>query len=106
MFAPFGSLERYTYAAMKHLYNIKALRQAKLHRLLLLVSGILANCGAAPGGSADQTAVRFPTPTIAPALAQPIPPVPVLVASATPSLAVSNPVATQGTVIRVDASQN
>jgi len=93
---------------MKHSYNIQALRQTKLRCcLLVLVSLILANCGgAAPGDSATESAVPFPTPTIAPALAQPISPVPVSVAPAASPSSASSPGTTQGTVIRVDASQN
>ena len=93
---------------MKHSSNIQALRQTKLCCcLLVLVSFILTNCGgAAPGEPADESAVRVPTPSIAPALAQPVSPVPVSVASAAPASAVSSPVVTQGPVIRVDSSQN
>jgi glycosyl hydrolase family 44 len=94
---------------MKHSYNIQALRQTKLCCcLLVLVSFILTNCsGAVPGEPVNEATVRFPTPTTAPVLAQPVSPVPVSVAPpASPSPAVSSPVATQGTVIRVDASQN
>src|SRR5215212_1457891 len=94
---------------MKHSYNIQALRQTKLRCCqLVLVSLILANCGGAvPGDSATESPARFPTPTIAPALAQPETPVPVSVApAASPLSAASNPGVAQGTVIRVDASQN
>ena len=93
---------------MKHSYNIQALQQTKLrYCLLVLVSFILANCGGVPGDSATESPARFPTPTIAPALAQPVSPVPVSVTpAASPTSAASNPGVTQGTVIRVDASQN
>src|SRR6186713_2998166 len=93
---------------MKHPYNIPALRQTKLrYYLLVLVSIILANCGGALGDTVTELPASFPTPTIAPALAQPATPVPVSVApEASPSSAVSNPGVAQGTAIRVDASQN
>jgi hypothetical protein len=93
---------------MKHSYNIQALRQTKLRcYLLVLVSIILANCGGAPGDSATQSPASFPTPTIAPLLAQPATPVPVSVTpAASPLSAVPNHEGAQGTVIRVDASQN
>src|SRR5215212_2289997 len=94
---------------MKHSYNIQALGQTKLRCcLLVLVSLILANCGGVvPGNAVTESPVRFPTPTIASALTQPETPVPVSVApAASPSSAVSTAGATQGTVIRVDASQN
>jgi hypothetical protein len=90
---------------MKHSINIQALQQTKLRCcLLVLISLILASCG---GAVPAEPAPRFPTPTIAPALAQPAIPVPVTVTpAASPSSAVSSPVAVQGTVIRVDAAQN
>jgi Glycoside hydrolase family 44 len=88
---------------MKYSYNIQALRQTKLRcYLLVLVLLSLTNCGGvAPGAPANESAARFPTPTIAPSLAQPVSPVPVSVARA----AVSSPVAAQATLIHVDASQ-
>ncbi|MEP7191062.1 MAG: glycoside hydrolase family 44 protein, partial [Roseiflexaceae bacterium] len=59
------------------------------------------------GDSADEPPARFPTPTIAPALAQPLSPVPASVApAASPVSAMSSPEAAQATVIRVDAAQN
>jgi hypothetical protein len=94
---------------MKHSYNILALRQTKLRCcLLVLVSLILANCGGAvPGDSATESPARFPTPSIAPVLAQPETPVPVsAVPAASPTSAAANPGGAQGTVIRVDATQN
>src|SRR4051812_27890985 len=107
--ASFGSPECYTNANMEYSTNIQALRQAKLRCcLLVLVSLILANCGGAlPANPVGQSTARFPTPTIAPMLAQPLSPVPVSVPpAASPISAVSSSVAAQGTVIHVDASQN
>jgi len=94
---------------MKYSINIQALRQTKLRCCLLVLAAlILANCsGTLPATPTSAATARFPTPTIAPALAQPVSPVPVSSApAALPSAAVSSPVAAQGTVIRVDASQN
>src|ERR1041384_1548709 len=94
---------------MKHSYNIQALGLTKLRCcLLVLVSLILGNCGGVvPGNAVTESPVRFPTPTIASALMQPETPVPVSATpAAAPSSAVTNPGAAQGTVIRVDSSQN
>jgi len=94
---------------MKLSTNIQPLRQTNLRCcLLVLISLILTNCGGAlPAKPVDQSTVRFPTPTIAPALAQSLSPVPVSVAPAlSPVSAMSSPVAAQGTVIRVDVYQN
>jgi hypothetical protein len=94
---------------MKHSYTIPTLRQTKLRcYLLVLVSFVLISCGGVvPGGAVDNLPEDYPTPTIAPALAQPTSPVPVTADSAaSPTPAASSPVVAQGTVIRVDAARD
>src|ERR1700712_3689250 len=91
---------------MKHFIKLIADRYAGLF-LLVFVAMVLTNCGGvASVETTPSPAAQFPTPTIAPAMAPPASPVPTSAANATPSSSTDQPGAAQGTVIRIDATQN
>jgi hypothetical protein len=93
---------------MKHPYTLTIHRNTRLPiGTLSLVSMLLANCSGTAPVQPSSPAARFPTPTMAPALAPLTSPVPLTTAQVSPSAATAQPgTPVQGTVISVDANRN